>query len=44
MARRGEVGIWDEYYDLQGNPGGMRYRVWESGVNLMALLACERGS
>lgn len=44
MARRDEVGIWGEYYDLQGNPSGMRYRVWESSVNIMALLACERGS
>lgn len=42
LSRRSEHGIWDEYYDLQGNPTGMRCRLWESGVNIMALTEYEQ--
>ena len=41
LDSRDEEGIWAEYY-VSGKPAGMRWRVWEGGVNLMALLAYER--
>ena len=41
LDSRDEEGIWAEYY-AAGKPAGMRWRVWEGGVNLMALLAYER--
>lgn len=37
---RDEEGVWAEYY-AAGKPAGMRWRTWEGGVNLMALLAYE---
>ena len=41
LDSRDEEGVWAEYY-VAGKPAGMRWRVWEGGVNLMALLAYER--
>ncbi len=40
LDARDEEGIWAEYY-IGGKPAGMRWRVWEGGVNLMALLTYE---
>lgn len=40
LDARDEEGIWAEYY-ADGKPAGMRWRVWEGGVNLMALLTYE---
>lgn len=40
LRRRDGTGVWAEYY-RKDQPCGMRYRLWESGVNLMALLAYE---
>lgn len=41
LANRDEEGAWAEYYD--GNkPAGMRWRVWEGGVTLAALLHGEK--
>ena len=40
LDARDEEGIWAEYY-TDGEPTGMRWRVWEGGVNLMALLTYE---
>ncbi len=38
LNRRDTQGSWAEYYD-DGKPAGMRYRCWEGGVNITALLA-----
>ena len=32
-----DVGAWSEYY-VKGKPYNTRYRPWESGINLEALL------
>ena len=37
LDSRDEEGVWAEYY-IDVKPTGMRWRIWESGVNLMALL------
>lgn len=40
LAMRDEEGVWAEYY-FGNTPSGMRWRVWEPGVNLCALIAYE---
>ena len=37
LQLRDEAGAWSEYYD-QNQPGGTRYRAWESAINVDALL------
>ncbi len=45
LSARDAEGVWAEFY-IAGAPSGMRWRFWEGGVNVMALLtyeACEKG-
>lgn len=37
LELRDEAGVWSEYYDKNA-PAGSRYRAWESGINIDALM------
>ena len=41
LSLRDEAGVWSEYY-LENQPVGTRYRAWESGINMDALLTYAR--
>ena len=44
LSMRDEEGVWAEYY-FGAKPSGMRWRSWETGVNLCALMKfCEKKS
>ena len=41
LSLRDEAGVWSEYY-MEDQPVGTRYRAWESGINMDALLTYVR--